>query len=81
MQKCAGEDFNKLLGSQFTSEILSEVLSVLQRRFVPDELAVGRIIMGIVTNSEMKIFAFMLSDAEKLSEFDSDKVFIFILTE
>lgn len=46
--------------------MLSEVLLILNQRFVNDKLAIGSIMKGIVTNSEMKIFAFMMSNEEKL---------------
>lgn len=58
-----------MLGAQFTSTMLSEILVILNQRFVNDKVAIGNILKGIVSNSQMNIFAFMMSDEEKLGNY------------
>lgn len=49
--------------------MLSEILAILQQRFVCDRVPVGNILNGILSNAEMKIIAFMLSNEEKLGKY------------
>lgn len=58
-----------MLGPLLDSELLSEILMILKKYFVPQKLAFGKMLLELGKNREMTILSFFLTSDDKNGEF------------
>lgn len=71
-------DIGKMLGAQFSLEILREIFSVLKSQFTHQNLPIANILKGIVTNSQMPIVSVMMNAEDKLGKYSIKLKTIFL---
>lgn len=65
-----------MLGSQFDVNLLSELLSIIKKCFIPNNQPIVGIMCGIVSNMEMSIISLLMNDEDKLGK-DRKTLFFF----
>lgn len=65
----ANAPIGKLLGAQLNSEILSEIIFIIHKYFLNNDVPLIRLLRDLGENSQVKVLAMFLDDDEKKSEF------------
>uniref|UniRef100_A0A182PF52 TPR_REGION domain-containing protein n=1 Tax=Anopheles epiroticus TaxID=199890 RepID=A0A182PF52_9DIPT len=65
LKSLSGKPMNKLLGASLSSEMLSELLYILQKRFIPDQVQVTDVLKEIVQNESIGILALMMNKTDR----------------
>uniref|UniRef100_A0A182QEZ6 RNA-polymerase II-associated protein 3-like C-terminal domain-containing protein n=1 Tax=Anopheles farauti TaxID=69004 RepID=A0A182QEZ6_9DIPT len=66
LKKLSKTSLNKLLGASLSNEMLSELLHILHKRFIPDELdVVAHVLKEIVRNETIEILSLMMNKSDR----------------
>ncbi|XP_315121.5 RNA polymerase II-associated protein 3 isoform X1 [Anopheles gambiae] len=65
LKSLSGKPMNTLLGASLSNEMLSELLHILHKRFIPDRAEVSHVLKEIVQNDSIGILSLMMNKTDR----------------